>query len=448
MMNELQLKFKNENGEIKRIPVLTEEFFVGRHSENDLSIANSAVSRRHLKIERFAEMFVVSDIGSTLGTKLNGEKLTAPVVLKKGDRLELGGGFEIEIGFGSDEEIIAETDDDFQENAENGEPENVENENENSLIAPAVSESPKAENNSVPVSFFYIAPVLGLVVLLLVGGIFLWINSGKENEISQSKDDLNYSGRQNRRIDEPPNDSETPFIETNSTSENSVETNLILPENNSVNSTGETNLPPSNSGKNTDELTKIEQNSASFLRRIAQKDPRAFLTGERQKIVQSKIVQFKNSSALAANLRSAKQNAGQIQTLANQKNLRPQFLTSAALAKLGNSQGDVLAAAQNMAEVLDELSRNIGDEFADDSLIVIAAYEQGAAGKTLEMRNMLQGLTDQFPESSRRIRTIWFLKDNNKISESQFEFALRFLAVGTISQNPRDFGVNAEAVKF
>ena len=101
-----------------------------------------------------------------------------------------------------------------------------------------------------------------------------------------------------------------------------------------------------------------------------------------------------------------------------------------------------------MANVLDELARNVGDEFSDDSLLAIAAYEQGAAGKTLEMRNMLQGLTDQFPESSRRIRTIWFLKDNNKISDSQFEFALRFLAVGTISQNPKDFGVNAEAVKF
>jgi hypothetical protein len=61
---------------------------------------------------------------------------------------------------------------------------------------------------------------------------------------------------------------------------------------------------------------------------------------------------------------------------------------------------------------------------------------------------MLQSLTDKFPESSRRIRTIWFLKENGRITDSQFEFALRFLAVGTISQNPADFGVNAEAVRF
>ena len=95
-----------------------------------------------------------------------------------------------------------------------------------------------------------------------------------------------------------------------------------------------------------------------------------------------------------------------------------------------------------------KLARNVGDEFSDDSLLAIAAYEQGAAGKTLEMRNMLQGLTGSISQSSRRIRTIWFLKDNGKISETQFEFALRFLAVGTIAQNPKDFGVNAEAVKF
>ena len=80
----------------------------------------------------------------------------------------------------------------------------------------------------------------------------------------------------------------------------------------------------------------------------------------------------------------------------------------AAVAKLGSSRGDVLQTAQSMIEVLGKLSTHLGNELADDSLLVIAAYGQGAAGDTMKMRNMLQQLANQSPESSRAIRTIWF----------------------------------------
>jgi hypothetical protein len=61
------------------------------------------------------------------------------------------------------------------------------------------------------------------------------------------------------------------------------------------------------------------------------------------------------------------------------------------------------------------------------------------------MRNMLQKLATDSPQLVREIRTIWYLKKNNKITDSEYEFALRFLAVGTIMQNPKAFGVNTEA---
>lgn len=447
-MPELKLRYKNENGETKIVQVLNEEFVVGRHSENDLSIADSAVSRRHLKIELFGEMFVVSDVGSTLGTKINGQKLTAPTALKNGDKIILGESVEINVIFG--EEIF---ENDFAENETVKEvPEEKNSEAEQAVEKPSAPANSN-DGNSIPLKFFIVAPLLGILVLVLIGGIFLLVRSGGKKEIAEGNDFI-YTGNRSRENNQSVEiENKNDVIETgnfsNSTNESvnsgsseifsnteTIETNSELPANQRA------------TNENAGELAKIEINSASFLRRIAQKDPRAALTGKQQEIVRGKINQFKNSSALAANLKSARTNSSAIQTLASQKNLKPQFLAAAALAKIGNSQGDVLSAAQSMAGVLDELSRNVGDEFSDDSLLAIAAYEQGAAGKSLEMRNMLQGLTDQFPESSRRIRTIWFLKENGKISDSQFEFALRFLAVGTISQNPRDFGVNAEAVKF
>jgi hypothetical protein len=57
-------------------------------------------------------------------------------------------------------------------------------------------------------------------------------------------------------------------------------------------------------------------------------------------------------------------------------------------------------------------------------------------------------LVNESPSSSRQIRSIWFLKKNNHITEAEYESALRFLAIGTITQNPKDFGVNAEAIVF
>jgi hypothetical protein len=47
-----------------------------------------------------------------------------------------------------------------------------------------------------------------------------------------------------------------------------------------------------------------------------------------------------------------------------------------------------------------------------------------------------------------RARTIWYLREKGKLSDAQYEFALRFLAVGIISQNPKDFNVETDAVVF
>jgi hypothetical protein len=453
-MSDLKLKYENENGETKQMQVSTGEFFIGRHSENDMSIADSAVSRRHLKIERFGDMFVATDAGSSLGTKINGQKLDAPVTLKNGDKIILGDSFEINVVFGA-ENFAGFDEQRFEDEAI----EESVDEEKNSPEEPTFEKIPASTNsndgNSIPLKFFFIAPLLGLFVLVLIGGIFLIIRNGGEKEIAQGNDFIYSGNSQQTKKDSPEIENSNETIESGNFStpaNESVNISSGNTENVSNSETIETNseLPVNRTttNENAGELAKIEINSASFLRRIAQKDPRAALTGKQQQALSSKINQFKNSSALAANLKSARSNASAIQTLAGQKNLKPQFLAAAALAKLGNSSGDVLSSAQQMANILDELSRNVGDEFSDDSLLVIAAYEQGAAGQNLEMRNMLQGLTDKFPESSRRIRTIWFLKENGKISDSQFEFALRFLAVGTISQNPRDFGVNAEAVKF
>src|SRR5436190_23386794 len=90
-MTKLFLECKDEQGEETRRQVTGELCLVGRHSESDICIPDGRLSRRHMKIDRFGDVFVVSDNGSANGTILNGQLLKDPIALKNGDVLQLGG---------------------------------------------------------------------------------------------------------------------------------------------------------------------------------------------------------------------------------------------------------------------------------------------------------------------------------------------------------------------
>ncbi|UCE85388.1 MAG: DUF4388 domain-containing protein [Deltaproteobacteria bacterium] len=63
---------------------------IGRSSRCDLTVASEAASRRHAEVRFEDGHFVVCDLGSTNGTFLNGELLTATRPLAPGDRIEIG----------------------------------------------------------------------------------------------------------------------------------------------------------------------------------------------------------------------------------------------------------------------------------------------------------------------------------------------------------------------
>ena len=430
----LWLKFKDENGDEQRMAVEDELFTVGRHSANDLTVTDSRLSREHIRIERSDGEFFVSDSGSSNGTTINGDKLTGPERLKDGDVLDLGGGLQITAEFAAaqkDESPAApEPQLAMPEQPEVNAP----------VYAPAVAAAPQSEG--IPTSFFILAPLLGLMVLLIVGGLIFVFSRNAKPEITENGDDYNYSAGKD---DKPVKDDEdTPVKSTKSPTPLPAD----LPSNNGTPLTaspspgGGTDVTPSNLG----DTAKVEQNGAAFLRRIAQNEPKAFLTGDQAQKVNAKVKQIGKSSTLADNINAARKNAAQIKTLATSKNLKPQFLAVAALTKLGSGRGDIMQAAQSVADIYDKLATQIGSELSDDALLMVAAYDQGEAGDTMKMRNMLQDLANKSNEGVRTIRSIWFLEKNGKITPGEYDRALNFLAIGTITQNPKDFGVNAEAL--
>ena len=58
---------------------------IGRVPECDIKIDNPAISRKHATIEHQANGYVLTDLGSSNGTFLNGEKISGSVVLNPGD---------------------------------------------------------------------------------------------------------------------------------------------------------------------------------------------------------------------------------------------------------------------------------------------------------------------------------------------------------------------------
>jgi hypothetical protein len=62
---------------------------IGRAPECELVLKDSRVSRRHARLQARGGVLVLTDLGSTNGTRVNGHRVTE-VVLGVGDRIQVG----------------------------------------------------------------------------------------------------------------------------------------------------------------------------------------------------------------------------------------------------------------------------------------------------------------------------------------------------------------------
>ena len=87
-----QIIVRYPNGQVLTFPFDKEEIYCGRSDENQIRLAHSFVSSRHIRLERQGNAFQVRDLGSTNGTLLNGEPLEAniPQPLRTGDTIQVG----------------------------------------------------------------------------------------------------------------------------------------------------------------------------------------------------------------------------------------------------------------------------------------------------------------------------------------------------------------------
>src|SRR5436305_676037 len=79
-----------QEGQALPFELATDETVIGRHPECTFQINSNMVSRKHAKVVKSGDQFVVEDLGSGNGTFVNGKKIDGPTVLIHDDRIKVG----------------------------------------------------------------------------------------------------------------------------------------------------------------------------------------------------------------------------------------------------------------------------------------------------------------------------------------------------------------------
>ena len=88
----VQFQFMMRSGPTpgKIFPLERPEIIIGRDNISSLMINDAEVSRKHCRLIWQGSGYVIEDLGSTNGTFVNGQRLSAPFVLRGGESISLG----------------------------------------------------------------------------------------------------------------------------------------------------------------------------------------------------------------------------------------------------------------------------------------------------------------------------------------------------------------------
>lgn len=93
-----RLVITESSGGVREVEIAKPEFTIGRQSDNDLVLFESRISRRHARIVKTAQGYLLEDSGSRHGTFVNGT-LVNSCLLKSGDQINLGIAEAYELSF-------------------------------------------------------------------------------------------------------------------------------------------------------------------------------------------------------------------------------------------------------------------------------------------------------------------------------------------------------------
>ncbi len=407
MQPEVILTIIDGAGKGSRIPVQSRRFTIGRNPDNDLSIQDSSLSRRHAVIENFGGVIQISDCGSQNGTRVNSDPVIGGVVLRDGDVITLSETCELTVRIGSN----------------GGDSPDPPAPLHASFPAPAstpatVSPPVPYQQPSVPGQSWLSAPVIAagsvVVILVFAGLLILILGLGSEDRPRRPTTNINSQTMTNVEPIETPLDPQT-------------ETEV-----------GNTGVEVTGSAS----LEHVEKAATQVMRRISSDDKTYGFSEKALRDIDQKVQEFRSRSGFASSLAAMQRASQSISTEARREGIEGGLVIYVALA---NSDGDPVATARAVMPELLRLRAIFGTGDADSSLILIAASR---VGKAERRSHPLLAVIRRLVKNPLTQRNVWFLHERGGINSEAYNFVLRVLAVGVIAQDPRQFGIEADPLVF
>jgi pSer/pThr/pTyr-binding forkhead associated (FHA) protein len=391
----------------KTVEVQSKRFSIGRTAENDLSIDDSSLSRRHALIETIEGHFNLSDCGSSNGTFINGRQITAPEELNDWDVLTFGGVGEVLVRIEADSDTA--DDNDFQP-SDGAVPETR-----------ATSLPPRQTSAAPSSSKLPLIAAVAVLSILIVAGLALLI---AHQSTPQSNANLI---KRNQR--------------TGGDNDNSEISNDVSSPVGQDSPGPRSDDQDSNNGNG--ELSPIEAYASKVLSGIS-RDTHPVLTQKPLDAINAQVEKYRGSSSVAEELRAMKRALPQVTSVAKSNGIRTPLVVYVTLATIDrDGRGDPAQVAASLGPALARMRAVFGDELANDSLLSVAALEEGEA-----LQARITKLAGRVTDSPTTIRSIWYLHDHQVISDQTYNLVIRFMAMGVVSQDPQKFGVSAEPLTY
>jgi pSer/pThr/pTyr-binding forkhead associated (FHA) protein len=85
-----KLLIADDEGKTTVVPLVRDEITIGRKEGNTIRLTERNISRKHAKLRRSNGSFVLEDLASYNGVRVNGKKIGAETALKPGDQIVIG----------------------------------------------------------------------------------------------------------------------------------------------------------------------------------------------------------------------------------------------------------------------------------------------------------------------------------------------------------------------
>lgn len=195
-----------------------------------------------------------------------------------------------------------------------------------------------------------------------------------------------------------------------------------------------------------EESDRIEEGAKQVLRQISRDNKPYSFSEHAIEDIRLKVLDHRQTASLSRTLATLQGNSGAISARAAKEGLQPSLVILVALALTkGGESGDCVAEATRAMPLLASLNKTFGSNEADSSLLLIAALHEGTGTRRSHplLRRMNRVVTNPLAE-----RNIWFLHDQNVLSDEAYNLVVDTIAYGVIARNPRQFGLENDPLSL